>query len=106
MRFYVGGISFNSNTEGLRGLFASMGVVTEATIVEDKYSGQSKGFGFVEMPDAGEAKAAIARFNGHDLDERPLTVNETKPRKNGATEIMPNAVAANAGSSRFILPQA
>ena len=48
MRIYVGGISFNSNTDGLRDLFATVGTVTDATIVEDKYSGQSKGFGFVK----------------------------------------------------------
>ena len=81
MRIYVGGISYNTNNTGLRDLFATMGVVTEATVVEDKYSGQSKGFGFVEMPNAGEAQAAIAKFNGHNLDGRPLTVNEAKPRE-------------------------
>jgi len=81
MRIYVGGISFNSNTEGLRSLFASMGSVTDATIVEDKYSGQSKGFGFVEMPNDAEAQAAIAKFNGYSLDGRNLTVNEAKPRE-------------------------
>lgn len=81
MRIYVGGISFNTNTEGLRNLFSSAGAVTEATIVEDKYSGQSKGFGFVEMPNAAEAQAAIAKFNGYNLDGRSLTVNEAKPRE-------------------------
>jgi RNA recognition motif-containing protein len=84
MRIYVGGISFNTNTEGLRNLFASVGGVTEATIVEDKYSGQSKGFGFVEMPNASEAQAAIAKFNGYNLDGRSLTVNEAKPREDRA----------------------
>jgi cold-inducible RNA-binding protein len=81
MRIYVGGISYSTNTDGLRALFAGMGSVTDATIVEDKYSGQSKGFGFVEMPDAGEAKAAISKFNGYNLDGRALTVNEAKPRE-------------------------
>ena len=81
MRIYVGGISFNSNTDGLRDLFATVGTVTDATIVEDKYSGQSKGFGFVEMPDASEAQAAIAKFNGYSLDGRNLTVNEARPRE-------------------------
>jgi RNA recognition motif-containing protein len=81
MRIYVGGISFNSNSEGLRALFATVGNVTEATIVEDKYSGQSKGFGFVDMPDASEANAAIAKFNGYNFDGRSLTVNEAKPRE-------------------------
>jgi cold-inducible RNA-binding protein len=81
MRIYVGGISYSTNTDGLRDLFAMMGAVTEATIVEDKYSGQSKGFGFVEMPNGAEALAAIAKFNGYSLDGRPLTVNEAKPRE-------------------------
>lgn len=81
MRIYVGGISYSTDTDGLRALFATMGTVSDASIVEDKYSGQSKGFGFVEMPDAGEANAAIAKFNGYSLDGRPLTVNEAKPRE-------------------------
>ena len=50
-------------------------------MVEDKYSGQSKGFGFVEMPEASEAQAAVGTFNGYSLDGRPLTVNEAKPRE-------------------------
>ena len=82
MRIYVGGISYSTNSEGLRSLFAQAGEVTEAAVVEDKYSGQSKGFGFVEMPNASEAQAAIARFNGYSLDDRPLTVNEARPREN------------------------
>ena len=82
MRIFVGGISYSTNSEGLRGLFEQAGQVTEAAVIEDKYSSQSKGFGFVEMPVADEAQAAIARFNGYSLDGRPLTVNEAKPREN------------------------
>jgi cold-inducible RNA-binding protein len=85
MRIYVGGISYSTNTDGLRALFATMGTVSDATIVEDKYSGQSKGFGFVEMPDASEASAAIAKFNGYNHDGRALTVNEAKPREDRGT---------------------
>jgi len=81
MRIYVGGISYNTDNGGLRRLFESAGAVTEANIVEDRFSGQSKGFGFVEMPNAEEAKAAIAQFNGYKLDGRALTVNEAKPRE-------------------------
>jgi cold-inducible RNA-binding protein len=81
MRIYVGGISYNSNNDGLRNLFATVGAVTEANIVEDKYSGQSKGFGFVDMPNDEEARNAIKKFNGHMLDGRALTVNEAKPRE-------------------------
>ena len=81
MRIYVGGISYSTNSEGLRSLFAQSGSVADAVVVEDKYTGQSKGFGFVEMPDAAEAQAAIAKFNGYNLDGRSLTVNEAKPRE-------------------------
>nr|CAA9220229.1 hypothetical protein AVDCRST_MAG63-457 [uncultured Armatimonadetes bacterium] len=81
MRIFVGGISYSTNSDGLRTLFAQAGEVTEATVVEDKYSGQSKGFGFVEMPNAAEAQAAVGQFNGYSLDGRPLTVNEAKPRE-------------------------
>lgn len=81
MRIYVGGISYNTNNDGLRNLFETVGTVTDAHIVEDRFSGQSKGFGFVEMPDAGEAQAAIDKFNGHQLDGRSLTVNEARPRE-------------------------
>ena len=81
MRLFVGGISYSTNSDGLRGLFEQAGQVTDAIVVEDRYSGQSKGFGFVEMSDASEAQAAIAQFNGYSLDGRPLTVNEAKPRE-------------------------
>jgi RNA-binding proteins (RRM domain) len=81
MRIYVGGLPYSTDTEGLRSLFAEAGNVTDAHVVEDKYSGQSRGFGFVEMPDAEEAKAAIARFDGYSLGGRSLTVNEAKPRE-------------------------
>ena len=81
MRIYVGGLPYSADNEELRRLFSEAGNVTEATVVEDKYSGQSKGFGFVEMPDGAEAKAAITKFNGYNLDGRPLTVNEAKPRE-------------------------
>ena len=81
MRIYVGGIPYSTDSEGLRSLFAQVGNVTEATVVDDRYSGQSKGFGFVEMPDACEAQQAIAKFNGYQMDGRSLTVNEAKPRE-------------------------
>lgn len=81
MRIYVGGISYNTDNAGLRNLFAQVGAVTEASIVEDRFTGQSKGFGFVEMPDDAEARTAIGRFNGYQLDGRALTVNEARPRE-------------------------
>ena len=81
MRIYVGGLPYSTNNDSLRDLFAEAGTVSDANVVEDRYSGQSRGFGFVEMPNAEEAKAAIAKFNGYSLDGRPLTVNEAKPRE-------------------------
>ena len=81
MRIYVGGISYQTNADGLRRLFEQSGSVSDATIVEDKYSGQSKGFGFVEMPNDSEANDAINKYNGYSLDGRTLTVNEARPRE-------------------------
>jgi RNA recognition motif-containing protein len=81
MRIYVGGLSYSTNSDGLRSLFAEQGEVSDATVIEDRYSGQSKGFGFVEMPNAAEAQAAITRLNGQSHDGRALTVNEAKPRE-------------------------
>ena len=80
MRIYVGGLSYATRSENLRQLFEQAGQVSDANVVEDKYSGQSRGFGFVEMPDATEAAAAISKFNGFNHDGRNLTVNEAKPR--------------------------
>jgi RNA recognition motif-containing protein len=81
MRIYVGGLPYSTNADGLRDLFAQAGGVSDVHVVEDKYSGQSRGFGFVEMPDDSEARTAIAKFSGYNLDGRPLTVNEAKPRE-------------------------
>ncbi len=81
MRIYVGGLSYTTDSEGLRALFATKGTVSDSSIVEDRTTGQSRGFGFVEMPDAAEARAAITQLNGHSLDGRSLLVNEAKPRE-------------------------
>jgi RNA recognition motif-containing protein len=81
MRIFVGGLSYSTSSDSLRRLFEQCGAVADATVVEDRFSGQSKGFGFVEMNDDTEAKAAIAKFNGFTLDGRPMTVNEARPRE-------------------------
>jgi cold-inducible RNA-binding protein len=81
MRIYVGGLSFTSNSAGLIALFTQVGAVTDVNVIEDRDTGQSKGFAFVEMPDASEAKAAIAKFDGYSHDGRSLKVNEAKPRE-------------------------
>ncbi len=82
MRIYVGGLPYSTTSERLQELFAEVGRVSDASVIEDRYSGQSRGFGFVEMPNADEAQQAIARFNGYNFDGRSLTVNEAKPREN------------------------
>ena len=80
MRIYVGGLPYSTTSERLQELFSQAGEVAEASVVEDRYSGQSRGFGFVEMPNSDEAQQAIAQFNGYSMDGRTLTVNEAKPR--------------------------
>jgi RNA recognition motif-containing protein len=79
-KLYVGNLSFRTTSEDLREAFASVGNVESATVIEDRDTGRSRGFGFVEMATAEEATAAIEQFNGKDLGGRNLTVNEAKPR--------------------------
>ena len=81
MRIYVGGLPYSTTSEQLQDLFAQVGTVTNASVVEDKYSGQSRGFGFVEMASNDEALQAIAQYNGYNMGGRNLTVNEAKPRE-------------------------
>lgn len=81
MNIYVGNLSFRATEEELRQAFSAYGQVTSATIIKDKFTGKSRGFGFVEMPDAKEGQAAIAGMNGQDLGGRTLTVNEARPRE-------------------------
>ena len=83
MNIYVGNLSFEVTEEDLQGAFESFGKVESAKIIKDKYSGQSKGFGFVEMPSADEAKSAISGLNGKELKGRALNVNEARPRSEG-----------------------
>ena len=78
-RLYVGGLSYNTNQDGLKDAFAQAGTVESATIVIDKMSGRSRGFGFVEMTNDDEAAKAIEMWNGKELDGRRLTVNEARP---------------------------
>ncbi len=76
---YVGNLSFQTTADGLRDMFSSFGAVTSAQIVMDRETGRSRGFGFVEMADGGDA--AINALNGRDVDGRTLTVNEARPRE-------------------------
>ena len=80
MNIYVGNISRDVTETELKDAFAAFGTVTSAAIIKEKYTGESRGFGFVEMPNKEEADKAIAGLNGKDLKGRNLTVNEAKPR--------------------------
>ncbi len=83
MKLYVGNLSFAITEEELRGLFQEFGQVDTVNIITDNYSGQSKGFGFVEMPNRDEAMKAIDALNAKEVKGRALTVNEARPRPEG-----------------------
>jgi RNA recognition motif-containing protein len=83
MNIYVGNLSFEVKEDDLRQAFEAYGKVESATIIMDKFSGESRGFGFVEMPSKDEATAAIAEMNGKDLKGRALNVNEARPKTEG-----------------------
>jgi RNA recognition motif-containing protein len=81
-KLYVGNISFNTSNQDLIDLFSASGTVTSANIIEDRDTGRSRGFGFVEMSSPSEAQEAIAALNGKEVDGRALKVNEAKPQNN------------------------
>jgi RNA recognition motif-containing protein len=80
-KLYVGGLSYDTTEETLKKTFAEVGTVETAVIINDRESGRSKGFGFVEMSTEDEAKKAIETFNGKELDGRSLIVNEARPQE-------------------------
>jgi cold-inducible RNA-binding protein len=82
MKLYVGNLSFQTSSDDLQQLFAQAGTVESASVVEDRDTGRSRGFGFVEMSTKEEGEAAIAQFNGTEVNGRALNVNEAKPREN------------------------
>ncbi|MGQ9627332.1 MAG: RNA recognition motif domain-containing protein [Anaerolineae bacterium] len=83
MNIYVGNLPREATEADLREAFQAFGQVTSVTIIKDKFSGESRGFGFVEMPSKAEAQSAIAELNGKELKGRTLTVNEARPRSEG-----------------------
>jgi cold-inducible RNA-binding protein len=82
MKLYVGNLAFQTSSDDLQQLFAQAGTVETASVVEDRETGRSRGFGFVEMSSKEEGQKAIEQFNGQDLGGRSLNVNEAKPREN------------------------
>lgn len=80
MEIYVGNLAYATTDEGLKSAFAQFGEVTAARVVTDRMTNRSKGFGFVTMPDATQAQAAIDALNGKELDGRTVRVNESQPR--------------------------
>lgn len=81
MKLYVGNLSFQSSSHDLEELFASIGAVESATVVEDRETGRSRGFGFVEMANQEDGEKAIAELNGTEFAGREIKVNEAKPRE-------------------------
>ena len=82
-KLYVGNLSYNTTSEELSSMFAGFGSVRSAQVIEDRMTGRSKGFGFVEMESEPDAQAAISGLNGKMMSGRALTVNEARPREEG-----------------------
>lgn len=81
MKLFVGNLSWDATPADLEALFGEVGAVTSANIITDRESGRSRGFGFIEMENDDEARAAVERFHEHEFMGRPLTVNEARPRE-------------------------
>jgi RNA recognition motif-containing protein len=99
MNIYVGGLSYDATEADLQAAFEAFGAVASVNIIKDQFSGQSRGFGFVEMPTASEAQAAISGLNGQELRGRTLNVNEARPRNDSRTERRPGG--GQGGRRRF-----
>ncbi len=80
-KLFVGGLSWDTKEDSLKNFFSQAGDVVSATVITDKFSGRSKGFGFVEMSSEQEAQKAIKELNGQSLDGRNITVNEARPQQ-------------------------
>jgi cold-inducible RNA-binding protein len=81
MKLYVGNLAFQTSSDDLQQLFAQAGTVESAAVIENRETGRSRGFGFVEMSSKEEGQAAIQQFDGREMGGRALTVNEAKPRE-------------------------
>ena len=86
MRLYVGGLPYQTNENDLSSLFEQVGPVTSATVITDRETGRSKGFGFVDMSSAEDGQRAITQLNGTVLGDRTITVNEARERQTGGSQ--------------------
>ena len=84
MKIFVGNLSFQSTDDSIRSVFAEHGQVEEVALITDRDTGRPRGFGFIQMPNDDEARAAIEAINGRDVDGRTLNVNEAKAREGGS----------------------
>ncbi len=100
-KLYVGNLAYSVSNSDLERLFSQAGQVQSATVVTDKFSGQSRGFGFVEMASSDEASKAIAQFNDSELKGRNIKVNEAKPRESSFGKSNRGAGRANRGGNRW-----
>jgi RNA recognition motif-containing protein len=100
MNLYVGNLSYDVTEADLRAAFEAFGTVAEVRIMTDRESGQPRGFGFIEMPAAAEAQAAISGLHGKDLLGRPLNVNEARPREGSRGPERRSGRTGNGGGGR------
>jgi cold-inducible RNA-binding protein len=100
MNIYVGNLSYEVTEEDLKQAFEAFGEVDSAKVIKDKYTGKSKGFGFVMMPDKAKAESAIQGLNGTDLKGRNLNVNEARPRAEGHPRAEGRRTGAKPGGPR------
>lgn len=104
VKLYVGNLSYSTTEEDLRELFAQAGNVASVAVIKDRDTGQSKGFGFVEMTTQAEAQTAISKFNSYKMGERALTVNLARPkeeRSSGGGGYSNNRRSGGGGSRRY-----
>jgi cold-inducible RNA-binding protein len=100
MKLYVGNLAFSTSSEDLQQLFGQVGTVETATVIEDRETGRSRGFGFVEMASKEDGQKAIEQFNGTDLNGRNLTVNEARPREDRGNRGGGRGYGGNRGGGR------
>lgn len=101
MNIYVGNIPREASEQDVKEVFATFGQVATITIIKDKFTGESRGFGFVEMPSKTEAQAAIAGVNGKELKGRALIANEARPRAEGGRGGRDNRRGGGGGGRRY-----